>query len=139
MANDKRKYYKRWAEAQKELSEKCKVKREKFNFYPLAAKAIDNFEANANIYKELQYYKEEGRVLGEHPIFIKRNLRSVIDNMTMGAAAIRKSNLENYIRRDNRSLEKAVKTKNDEAANKLEKKVIHWQVELGLILAKLGG
>jgi hypothetical protein len=103
--------------------------------FALAKESVKNFEANQDIIAELEYYKENSEILGEHPIFIKRKLHDRIMAMSMADAAKRQSNLRNYIRRDNRSKEKSTDEK--EKLN-LEKKIKKWTIELDLINAKLG-
>ncbi|WP_372744289.1 hypothetical protein [Lutibacter sp.] len=101
----------------------------------LALSAVENFEANQAIYKELDYFKQNGKILGEHPIFKERLLKSSIDVMSVPDATKRLSNLDNYIRRDSKALEKA---KTPETKEKLQKKIEAWKIELSLIKAKLG-
>ncbi len=103
--------------------------------FELAKTAVENFEVNQDIFAEMEHYKETGEILGEHPIFIKRKLQEGINAMTMADAAKRQSNLDHYIRRDGKALEKA---KNDKDKAKLTKKIKNWKAELDLINAKLG-
>lgn len=98
-----------------------------------ALKAVENFEVNQSIWKELNYYKEEGKILGEHPIFIKRKFKEKIESLTVETATKRISNLDNYIRRDNRKAEKAT---TDADKEKYLKKVEEWEIELTQIKTK---
>ena len=101
----------------------------------LALTAVENFELNQEIYKELEFYKENGKILGEHPIFLERKLKASIDIMTVAEATKKMSNLDNYIRRSTKALKKV---KNEEDKEKLTKKLQAWQAELVLVKAKLG-
>lgn len=101
----------------------------------LALSAVENFQVNQDIYDELNYYKENKKVLGKHPIFIERKLKEGIDALTVEKATKRISNLENYIRRDNKKLEKATMADEKE---KYTQKVKSWEIELSLIKTKFG-
>ena len=101
----------------------------------LALAAVHNFQVNQDIWDELNYYKENKKVLGKHPIFTERKLKESIDALTVEKATKRIANLENYIRRDGKKLEKS-KTKKD--IEKYTQKVKEWEIELGLIKTKFG-
>ncbi|MGJ8760378.1 MAG: hypothetical protein ACSHXA_07510 [Polaribacter sp.] len=98
-----------------------------------ALKAVENFEVNQSIWKELNYYKEEGKILGEHPIFIERKLKESVESLIVETATKRISNLDNYIRRDNKKAEKAT---TDADKEKYLKKVEEWEIELQMIKTK---
>jgi len=102
----------------------------------LALSAVENFQVQEDIRTELQYFKENGKVLGNHPIFIERKLKESIDALTVEAGTKKISNLENYIRRDNKHLETAIKAKNTEDIEKFTQKVKEWEIELSLIKTK---
>jgi len=104
----------------------------------LALAAVKNFQINQDIWEELNYYKENKTILGKHPIFIERKLKSSIDALTVEKATKRISNLANYIRRDTKNLENSVKEKNKAKIAKFTQKVKKWEIELGLIKAKFG-
>jgi hypothetical protein len=44
--------------------------------------SVENFEANRDIFKELDYYKAHGKILGDHPIFKELTLQREVDAMT---------------------------------------------------------
>lgn len=147
LVSDKRKHYNRYVEANKELlvvatDDGSPAAMTNEQIYDIAVQAVENWEANQAIYAELDHYKKEGKILGEHVIFVKRQLKEKIDSMTMADAAKRQSNLDNYIRRDSKALENAMKldegTRDVDEINKLEKKIEGWKIEQGLVLAKLG-
>lgn len=99
----------------------------------MALKAVENFEVNHAIWKELNHYKATGEILGEHPIFIERKLKESVEALTVEAGTKRISNLENYIRRDNKNAEKA---KDEAEKDKYLQKVVGWEVELNMIKTK---
>jgi hypothetical protein len=99
----------------------------------MALSAVENFEVNALIWEELNYYKEEGKILGAHPIFLERQFKEKIEALTVQQAMTRISNLENYIRRD---ANKAEKAKTTEEKEKFSQKVVEWNVELKMIKTK---
>ena len=102
--------------------------------FELAVAAVENFEVNQQIYEELKYYDEHKKVLGKHPIFEERKLKEKLEKMTTDKLVIRKGNLDNYIRRD----EKKLANLTGEVKNKLQQKINKWKIELGLVNAKLG-
>ncbi len=104
--------------------------------FALAIVAVENFEVNQEIYAELKHYAETKTILGTHPIFTERKLKSEIDLMTIQQATTRMSNLENYVRRDGKKL--ASKKTTSEEKEKLQKKITAWNFELSVIKAKLG-
>ena len=140
---DKRKHYRKWVDAHKVLmvvatEAGVTVSMTNEQIFDIAVQAIENFEINQAIYEELDHYNKEGKILGEHPIFLKRKLKDGVDAMTMADAAKRQNNLENYSRRDAKALAKALEENNVDEINKLNKKVDGWLIELSLVMAKLG-
>ena len=101
----------------------------------LALESVKDFEVNQEIYAELTHYKEHGKILGKHPIFVERKLKESIDALTVEKATKRIANLDNYIRRDKSNAEKATK---DADIEKYTQKVKEWEIELRLIKAKFG-
>lgn len=102
----------------------------------LALAAVENFQVNDLIWKELNHYKESGEILGKHPIFIERQLKDKIDAMPVADAAKRLTNLDSYIRRDSKKLAKAEKAKNGADIEKYQQKILEWETEQKLIKAK---
>jgi len=103
--------------------------------FELATAAVVNFEADELIRKEMRHYQDTGKILGEHAIFEERKLKSKIDLMTNPQAVIRKTNLENYIRKNNNKLKDA---KNEADIDKINTKTKSFTIELNLLNAKLG-
>lgn len=48
----------------------------------LAGEVIDNFLNNRSMWAELDYYKENGHILGEHPIFLNLNMKAEIAKLS---------------------------------------------------------
>lgn len=103
--------------------------------FGLAKSAVENFEMDQLIYDEFVHYRDNKKVLGLHPIFKRRKLAEAVDKMTMAEASKRKTNLENYIRRDGKKADEA-KTPEDKA--KFEQRVLDFKEELILVNLKLG-
>ncbi len=118
-----------------EISEEEKNNATNNSIFILAKQAVENFQADQLIYDELKHYQDHGTILGVHPIFKERKLKTQVDNMTIAETAKRKNLLENYIRRDTNNIEKA---KSDEERTKFTDKVALWNKELVLVKLKLG-
>ena len=61
-------------------------------------------------------------------------MQDAVEKMTIAEAVKRASNLENYIRRDNKNCEKA---KTAEEKQKFSEKVVEWKTELVLVNLKI--
>lgn len=138
LVSDKRKAFRAYADAHAKLlfvafNDEEKTEILDIEIYELASKALENFEVNQLIYKELNHYKEHKTILGEHPIFADLNLQKKIDEMSAADLAKRASNLDNYIRRDTN----AAKKSNEPKKSELLLKVQQWKKEEGLVKSKL--
>lgn len=98
--------------------------------FDLAKKAVVNFELNLEIYDELNYFKAHGEILGEHPIFEDEMLAKKVADTKEVDLAKRKKNLEIYIARDEKKLDKI---KDDSKKQKALDKINTWKQELVLI------
>lgn len=97
----------------------------------LSAKAaIDGFNENQLIYDEFNYYQDNKKVLGVHPVFRVFKLKLQIGKMREATAVKRLSNLNNYINRDGNKLKKL---KDAEAVKKFTDKIELWKEERLLI------
>lgn len=99
----------------------------------LAQKAVENFEVNQLIWNELNHYKETGKVLGKHPIFLERKLKESVESLTFEKATKRISALEKNIKRNQ---EKANAAKKQADKEKYQTKVEEYTFELNLIKVK---
>lgn len=98
--------------------------------FELCKKAIGEFEMDQLIYDEFAYFKAEGKVLGNHPIFSERKLQETVDSLSGVELVKRQTLLKNYIGRDSKNADKA---KTDAEKKKFSEKVIDYKKELVLI------
>lgn len=98
--------------------------------FELCKKAIGEFEIDQLIYDEFAYFKAEGKVLGNHPIFSERKLQEKVDALSGVELVKRQTLLKNYIGRDSKNADKA---KTEEEKTKFSEKVIDYKKELVLI------
>lgn len=70
-----------------------------------SAGVVDNYLENQSIWEELNYYKENGKVLGKHPIFAMSSKLAIIKDMGLKELIKRKETLEKSISRLNIQLE----------------------------------
>ena len=102
--------------------------------FELAKKAVENFELNLEIYDELNHFKATGEILGNHPIFADEMLAQKVADIKEVDLAKNKKNLEIYIARDEKKLDKIEDPKKKEAALS---KINDWKKELELIEARI--
>ena len=60
-------------------------------------KSVENYLENISIWKELNYYKEHGHILGKHRMFAYLNRIQAIRGMTIGDLVRLKMRLENNL------------------------------------------
>jgi len=58
---------------------------------------VTGFKENRQIYAELEYYKQHGQILGEHPIFLKMKARKKLEELTAMQLAKKKRATEKSI------------------------------------------
>ena len=99
--------------------------------FGIAKSIVENFVGDQAIYDELLHYRETKTILGQHPIFKKEDLTAnPFANLTPAELAKKKSNLENYVRRETNASEKA---KNDEDKKKFSDKAKAFQSQLDAV------
>lgn len=103
-------------------------------FYEAAVVIVQNFELNQLIYAELNYFKEHGKILGEHPIFKEEVLVEAVNNMSTKELTKRQKNLRTYISREEKTLEKM---EQGDAYNELAQKLEDWKHEIELVTKRL--
>lgn len=101
----------------------------------LSATAVENFELNELVYRELNYFKEHNEILGEHPIFAEEVAQREVDELSDNDAHKTYRNLATYISREKKNLDKA---KSDETRLKIQAKIDEFQAKRDLIAKKLG-
>jgi len=72
--------------------------------FAAASDTVENYLNNQAIWKELNYYKETGKVLGEHPIFSENARIKEIQAMTTAEHVKLKKSLENNIARTKKTM-----------------------------------
>lgn len=77
----------------------------------LAAQVVENFEKNREIYEELNYYKEHGKILGNHPIFKNLTIQREVDAMTAEECFKYLNASKKFISVKLQAIEKLVKSK----------------------------
>lgn len=90
-----------------------------------AAIVVENFLANRAMWGELDYYKENNEVLGEHPVFEALKLKEEIHALTDIELMQKQNNVKSNLTKSRKAIEKATSEKDDaaleEANNRLEK------------------
>jgi len=94
--------------------------------FEAAQKTFENFKENRLIWKELEHYKQHGKILGEHPIFTRRKKLKQLAELTMPELVNRRVNLNRQLRYREKLI-KAKKT-DDVAARKEEMKDLKWEL-----------
>lgn len=82
------------------------------------------------IWDELEYYKENGEILGNHPIFWERNLQELVKSYTGFELANRQKTLRANISRDKKKLDKM---KRGPEKQKFEATLNKYKLELELV------
>lgn len=101
----------------------------------LTAAAVKNFELNKEIKAELDYYKEHGEILGNHPIFADEMLLKKVAGYKEAELGQKRANLRSYISKEKKKLEIA---KDDKSKAVIQEKIDEFEAELKLIEKRLG-
>lgn len=123
----------KYVEGRKELQ--ALESEDKDAIFKLAKPVVENFELNKEIKAELDYYKEHGEILGNHPIFEEEMLQKRVDDYKEADLKGIRGNLRSYISKNTKKLEKA---KDEAAKAEIQKKLDDWQAEIDLIEKRLG-
>lgn len=96
----------------------------------LAATVVENYMENQDIWNELNYFKENGVVLGLHPIFEQQKREKEINDLTMGELVKLRDQLKNYIPRTKKDMKD-----NPDAPENQERqsRVSQWEWEQGIV------
>ncbi|MAR57245.1 MAG: hypothetical protein CMM93_08690 [Rickettsiales bacterium] len=124
--------HRKYKQSRKELKELGEDDPELMN--ELTAKAVENFELNKEIKAELDYYKENGEILGNHPIFEEEMLQKKVDGYKEAELGQKRANLKSYISKEGKKLEKA---KDADSKAIIEAKVNAFKAELDLVEARI--
>ncbi|KAA2218259.1 hypothetical protein [Maribacter flavus] len=102
--------------------------------YELAKETIEAFELNHAIWDELEYYRDNGQILGNHPIFADEVLKEKVASLTDAKLVTRRNTLRSYISRESKKLEN---NPEEDAAAKIRKKIKEYTQELNLVEERL--
>lgn len=93
-------------------------------------------EDNRALWNELNFYKENGKFLGEHPIFMEEVVKAEVDKMTMDKIISFKNSSSKYFHDKNNALEKF---KDDpEKISKINTEIERRKLKLKFIDVKIG-
>lgn len=95
-----------------------------------AQAVVENYLANKQMWDELDYYKENGKVLGEHPLLQELKLKDEIKAMTDLELPKKVANAKSNITRSNTAVDKA---DTDEKLAKAQERLAHWNNYLELL------
>lgn len=109
---------------------------EEINF--LGKEVTEAFEENQEIYKELNVFKETGVLLGEHPLFTKLALTREVEAMSAEERIKFKQSSVKYFSDNKSKLATAKKAKDDQAIEKIEKRMSERSEKLFLVDKALG-
>ncbi len=103
----------------------------------LSKTVVENYLENRAIWKELNHYKEHGKVLGEHPIFDWFQRRDEIRQMKEGDLVKLRDQLKNKLPRTKKKIKEEPDHKDTE---KRKERVLQFESELDLVnqLLKIG-
>lgn len=101
--------------------------------FALAAKAVENFEMNVIGNEELDYFKEHGEILGNHPIFEEEVLQRKVNSFSESTLASKLTNLKNYIGKNLKKLA----DQDASAKAKTIATIRKWEQELQLVEERL--
>ena len=101
----------------------------------LTAKVEASYNENQALWKELNYFKENGKVLGDHPVLFEMRAKKEVDAMTTEQLVKYRQSSATYFSKKKIELEKAVK---DEAkTEKINKGIALRNYQLDLVNSKL--
>lgn len=126
--------YKNCHEALNVVAEEGKEALSDAELFELAKEAVEAFELNHAIWDELNYYKEHGDVLGNHPIFADDQLKEKVAGMKGTELVKRRNNVRSYITKENKKLKPDT---TEAAAKKINAKIKELNQELNLLDARL--
>jgi len=102
--------------------------------FEAADKLMENYLENRAIWSELEHYKKEGKILGEHPYFEDRKRRAKITNMAVPDLIKLHDNLEHNIWRNKRKMEEDPKP---HLVKSRQKRIDEYERDLGFVKSLL--
>lgn len=104
----------------------------------VAAEAVALFEENQLIYEELDFYKNNGVVLGNHPVFKTISLQREVDEMSQDDLLKFNKSSPKYFSDNKKSLEAANADQNELLQIKIKNRIHSRTEKLNLVNKKLG-
>lgn len=101
----------------------------------ITAECQAEFTANQSLYKELEYYKENKQILGEHEVLKEYALQKEVDKMTPEQLVKFRTNAASNKSKDKTRLENA---KDEASAEKIKQRMANTELKLALVNKKLG-
>lgn len=102
--------------------------------FEIAIQAVKDFELNIEGQEELDYYRDNGEILGKHPIFIDEVLQKKVNSYKPGKLSSQYTNLKGYVNREAKKLEKDME---DDKRLAILGKLEQWEKEIRLIEVRL--
>lgn len=100
----------------------------------LSQLTVESFLENRSIWDELNHFKANNELLGEHPIFIEMKFRDTLKDLSADELSKRKNNVRANITKTNK---KIFKDPEDEKVGEWTEKVKVWEFEFPLLDAEL--
>ena len=101
----------------------------------ITAECEAEFRNNQTLYKELEHYKENNAILGEHEVLKEYALQKEVDAMTSEQLVKFRTNAASNKSKDKTKLEKA---KDEATAEKIKQRMADLEMKLALVNKKLG-
>lgn len=101
----------------------------------ITAECQAEFAANQALYKELEYYKENNKILGEHEVLKEYAMQKEVDKMTPEQLVKFRTNAASNKSKGKTKLEKA---KDEATAEKIKQRMANTELKLALVNKKLG-
>ncbi len=137
---DKLTAYDRWVSAHNELlklvesPEGPAIPMDEDQIFELAKMAVENFEMDELIKKELDHYQETKEILGLHPIFTPEVKEKEAETFTPLELSKKINNAKSNISKTKTKIETE---KNTKKLEKLHEKLVEFELELALLTSKL--
>lgn len=101
----------------------------------ITAECQAEFATNQALYKELEYYKEYNKILGEHEVLKEYAIQKEVDKMTPDQLVKFRTNAASNKSKDKTKLENA---KDEATAEKIKQRMANTELKLALVNKKLG-
>jgi hypothetical protein len=102
----------------------------------LAKLVEEDYNENLALHKELQYYKENGKLLGEHPLFAQTVITREVENMTKDECLKFINSSSKYFHDQTKKIEKA--SGDETKILNVNRLILNREFKLNLVKQKLG-